>query len=140
MQSLRRDGTLAAIPIDSSEASIPSGPLAPSAARNCLTGWFSGQVPDGCLNDARLLVSELVTNSVLHAAPVADATVHVKASLARGILRLEVGDTGNRGTVRRRAPDRETGGGFGLNLVDVVAARWGVDRGEGTHVWAELRY
>jgi hypothetical protein len=39
-----------------------------------------------------------------------------------------------------RPASAETGGGFGLNLVQQLAARWGVERanGGGTKVWADL--
>ena len=53
-----------------------------------------------------------------------------------GVVRFEVEDLGH-GAVRRREPDGRTGG-FGLHLVDTIAARWGVDREHGTRVWFEL--
>ena len=56
------------------------------------------------LGDARLLVSELVTNSVRHAGLAADDVVHVGAEITRGMLRLEVDDAGTAGTVASRAP------------------------------------
>ena len=40
--------------------------------------------------------------------------------------------------VAPREPDREHGGGFGLQLVDKIATRWGVNRTGGTQVWFEV--
>ena len=47
---------------------------APSAARAAVVDGLSGRVADDVLGDARLLVSELVTNSVRHAGLPADAS------------------------------------------------------------------
>jgi serine/threonine-protein kinase RsbW len=120
------------------EITVPVGPAAPATARRALVRWLSARATDGVLSDAPLVVSELVTNSLRHAGLPDEATVRVSAQLADGVLRLEVEDAGTRGAVRRRAPNRHRGGGFGLNIVDTLAARWGVDRDRGTLVWAEL--
>ena len=88
------------------------------------------------LRDARLLVSELVTNSVRHAGLAADGVVHISADVTGGILRLEVDDAGTAGRVAARPPSPE--GGFGLHLVEALAHRWGVTREGCTRVWVEL--
>jgi hypothetical protein len=54
------------------------------------------------------------------------------------VVLLQVTDCGTSGAVARRPPDLHGGGGFGLNVVEVVSRRWGVDRDAGTRVWAEL--
>jgi anti-sigma regulatory factor (Ser/Thr protein kinase) len=99
---------------------------------------MGGHVSEATLADAQLLVNELVANSVRHADAPAGAMIDVRAHIGADILRLEVGDRGTSGSVSRRAPDRQRGGGFGLNIVETLSRRWGVDRGAGTHVWAEL--
>jgi anti-sigma regulatory factor (Ser/Thr protein kinase) len=109
---------------------------APSGARAAVVDGLSGRVANDVLGDARLLVSELVSNSVRHAGLAADGVVHVAADVTGGMLRLEVDDAGTAGTVARRAPNRE--GGFGLHLVDAIAQRWGVTREGFTRVWVEL--
>ena len=93
-----------------------------------------------CLADAQLLVAELVANSVRHADAAADAAISVRGHLRADVLCLEVGDRGTSGSISRRAPDLERGGGFGLNLVETLSWRWGVHRDAGTHVWAELAF
>ena len=48
------------------EATLRASPAAPATARAALTRWLSGHVPVEVLEDARLLASELITNSVRH--------------------------------------------------------------------------
>ncbi|MDQ1682089.1 MAG: hypothetical protein QOH99_630, partial [Frankiaceae bacterium] len=84
---------------------------------------------------AELVVSELVTNALLHAGP--PVVVRV-ADLGDGDVRLEVHDTGRTLPVR---PLADGGGmtGRGLALVDALASRWGVEPlHDGKVVWAEL--
>jgi anti-sigma regulatory factor (Ser/Thr protein kinase) len=118
---------------------VPAGPAAPATVRLALTRWLSPRTTNGLLSDAPLVVSELVTNSLRHAGLPDAATVSVSAAIAGGILRIEVEDGGRNGAVVRRTPNRDHGGGFGLNIIDALAVRWGVERGGGTMVWAELR-
>jgi anti-sigma regulatory factor (Ser/Thr protein kinase) len=105
----------------------------PSAAREArawvvdvLDGW-----PEDSVERARLLVSELVTNAVLHART--DITVRCEWGADRA--RFEVGD-GNRGapTPKRYVADSLTG--RGMRLVAVLAESWGVERtADGKVVW-----
>ena len=54
--------------------------------------------------------------------------------------RLEVEDDGRTGSIARRAPDLQDGGGFGLNVVEMLSARWLVNRDAGTRVWAGIAF
>jgi len=96
-------------------------------------------LPASAAESARLLASELVTNSVRHvdAGPRAPISINVDVDPAR--LRVTVGDLGQ-GDVRMRTDAvRATGSGFGLFLVDAVSDRWGASNTpEGTTVWFEL--
>jgi anti-sigma regulatory factor (Ser/Thr protein kinase) len=87
----------------------------------------------------RLLVTELVTNSVKHARA---RSVSVKAVIAGPAIWLAVTDPGPGFEPRpamRRGRKRDDSG-WGLHLVDNLADRWGVDRvGDATRVWFELR-
>lgn len=118
-------------------ATIQSGPLAPAAARAWVTRWLAGLVSEADLDDALLLISELVTNGVRHSGAAAGAPLRISAAVSGDVLRLEVADAGEGGAIARRAPD-PGGGGWGLNIVDDLASRWGVEHGEGTQVWCEL--
>ncbi|GAA2421799.1 hypothetical protein GCM10010405_00040 [Streptomyces macrosporus] len=88
--------------------------------------------------EVRLCVSELATNAVRHGAPPGRG-FRVRLEVPeRGVLRVEVHDSGaGRPWVRRPAPDEE--GGRGLLLVDALADVWGVrERGPGKAVWCEF--
>jgi anti-sigma regulatory factor (Ser/Thr protein kinase) len=133
----------------SAEGRAADGPLAdvevamdataPGVARRIVSTCLAESVVPLTLEHARLIVSELVTNSLRHADLPDAATVRVSAAIAGGILRIEVEDGGSNGAVVRRTPNRDHGGGFGLNIIDALALRWGVKRGGGTVVWVELR-
>ena len=111
---------------------LPRDTSAPAHARRALA-----DLPDTfdhtTIDDARLLVSELVANSVQHGSG-QQITVILDGELP-GVLRCEVIDDGE-GFVPRGRGDREIGG-WGLHLVEQVATSWGVREGS-THVWFEL--
>jgi serine/threonine-protein kinase RsbW len=124
--------------VDRLEASLPIGPGAPATARAALTRWLDGTVPGEVLENARLLASELVTNSLGHADLSADSSLRLAVQLSSDALRVEVRDPGTRGKIAPRPPDHVSGGGFGLNLVEMLSTRWGVNRTGGTRVWFEM--
>jgi serine/threonine-protein kinase RsbW len=126
--------------VDPFEITLAAAPHAAAAARAAVTGWIAGHVSETMLADAQLVVGELVANSVRHADAPADAAISVRARVGPDALRLEVEDCGNGGSIARRVPDLHYGGGFGLNVVEVLSRRWGVNRDVGTNVWAELAF
>lgn len=91
---------------------------------------------DGDVDTALLLVSELVTNAVLHAKTAIGLTVAQRA----GTVRVSVADDSPEGPVRRAAT-LDSFGGRGMTLIDTLATRWGVERhpGDGKTVWFELQ-
>lgn len=90
---------------------------------------------DELLDSVNLLVSELVTNAVIHA----DSEAEVAVVLADGALRVEVADQGGGAAVLKTAADMDTSG-RGISLVDVMSARWGIEpRADGGKtIWFEL--
>lgn len=86
------------------------------------------------LADARLLVSELVTNAVLHAS----ASARLEIQPRPGAVRIAVHDSSPTvPRIRRRRQGAVSG--RGLRLVDVLALRWGVDvEGRGKLVWFDI--
>jgi serine/threonine-protein kinase RsbW len=88
--------------------------------------------------DSRLMVSELVTNSLRHASLSEDQEIELVMALREATLRVEVGDLGPGFEPRPRSPDDSAESGWGLFLVARLADRWGVER-DGLHrVWYEL--
>jgi anti-sigma regulatory factor (Ser/Thr protein kinase) len=136
--ALTAQATVGEESLDAFELTVTAGPLAPGAARAAVSEWLSGRVVDGVLEDARLLLSELVTNCVQHADLTADASIGIGALLGDGTLRLEIRDSGRDGALTTRKPNRSEAGGYGLHLVETIATRWGVNRTAGTQVWFEL--
>jgi anti-sigma regulatory factor (Ser/Thr protein kinase) len=113
---------------------------APAVARAALADRLGNAVTEAVLAAAQLVVSELVTNGVRHSGASAGETLTLRLALSAGTVRLEVEDPGTGGAVAPRQPDRDGGGGRGLNLVQAMSERWGVERvtGRGTRVWAQL--
>jgi anti-sigma regulatory factor (Ser/Thr protein kinase) len=120
------------------EISLERSLQAPSLARAAITGFLDGsEVDPGSLATLTLLVSEVVTNAVLHsdAAPLSEILMSARR-LDNDTVRVEIIDQGGGFTPTPRDPARP-GGGYGLYLVEKEAQRWGVDRAGGTRVWFE---
>ncbi|MFG2679627.1 SpoIIE family protein phosphatase [Streptomyces sp. NPDC048392] len=113
---------------------FPDGPVSVAAARRFALAALDGTASD-LADTVQLLVSELVTNVVLH------ARTEVEVSVARldGRVRVEVGDRRpGRGLVPRHCSPY-AGTGQGLALVERLASRYGADSGDGGKtVWFEL--
>jgi anti-sigma regulatory factor (Ser/Thr protein kinase) len=85
----------------------------------------------GPYDDVLIVTTELVSNALRHAR----SAVVLQLSLDRACLRLQVGDDSEARPVRR-APDAD--GGYGLNIVNEVCTRWGVEHvAGGKIVWCE---
>jgi anti-sigma regulatory factor (Ser/Thr protein kinase) len=87
--------------------------------------------------DAKLLLSEVVTNSVRHAGLSRDDVIEIVLD-AGDVLRIEVRDGGGGFERKQPSPDPARPSGWGLYLVEHLADRWGVDKGPPTTVWFEL--
>ncbi|MFC6083887.1 ATP-binding protein [Sphaerisporangium aureirubrum] len=90
------------------------------------------------LDDVMLLVSELVTNSVLHSDSRGGGTVTVAIADCFDRVHVDVVDAGGEGSPR--VCEEGLGeGGRGLRLVETVSREWGVWDGEdGRTVWFEV--
>lgn len=110
------------------------------AARERLRRDLSGTCPAARMEDARLVMSELVANSLRHARPLSDQKIAVGWTVLPGVLRLTVTDGGSPGSVPTpRRPGELATGGRGLKIVQSLAERWGVEAEDSsTTVWAEL--
>jgi serine/threonine-protein kinase RsbW len=110
------------------------------AARERLRGALRDRCPDSRFDDARVVISELVANSLRHAKPLDDDTIAVGWTMQPDVLRVSVTDGGSPTSVPiTRRPTELATGGRGLKIVQALAQRWGVDtKGSTTTVWAEL--
>jgi anti-sigma regulatory factor (Ser/Thr protein kinase) len=87
-----------------------------------------------CADATELMISEVVTNALLHGA--GDGTFGMNAGTAS--VRVEVGDAGPRRPSRTAAGDGSEGD-RGMIIVDALASSWGVaDNPPGKIVWLEV--
>jgi len=94
-----------------------------------LHGW-----PDDRVDDARIVVSELVTNAVVHAGTELEIRVEVDTD-----ARLSVTDFVPERQPKIRPDDPAQVGGLGLKLVDQLSEQWGVATSDHAKtVWCEL--
>jgi anti-sigma regulatory factor (Ser/Thr protein kinase) len=114
---------------------IPLSPRAPGEARRVLEP-LSSLISPKALDDLRVVVSELVTNSVRHSGMETGKPIHLRVRVSEGSIRIQVDDRQAAFTARPRPPGEDGGSGWGLYLVDRLADRWGRIPKDG--VWAEL--
>ncbi len=123
-------------PEEASSRSFPPRPESVASARHFVRTALAGADPDA-VETAELLVSELVTNAVLHAR----TEVDVSARALDGEVRVRVAD---RRPCRALVPQRSlphAGPGQGLAMVEQLASAYGVDTGdERKTVWFALRH
>ena len=137
--SMPSDGSTRRFERDADRVSVrfEPGPTAACSARNALLA-LDGRLEPAAMEDVRLLVSELVTNSVRHSHSGRGETIGLDVKLARGTVRVEVCDDGIGFEPRPRKPGQSKAGGWGLYLVEKLADRWGVMRNHITKVWFEI--
>ena len=111
---------------------------APAEARR----WLDHIAPLRALGqvafDVRLLVSELVANSVRHAGLGPTDLIAVSLDLSDSVLRVEVQDEGHGFTLPQRPEKRTSEGGRGLQILAAVASRWGLNGTKPVTVWFEI--
>jgi anti-sigma regulatory factor (Ser/Thr protein kinase) len=124
----------AAVP-DTMSAKFSGEPQAPALARRFVSDLLQQLGHSALLEDAKLVVSELATNAVIHARSSFTVEVHPRGTR----VRLSVRDA-SRTKPTLRDHDALAGSGRGLRLIDMLAANWGVELADdGKTVWAELR-
>ncbi|WP_409471980.1 ATP-binding protein [Streptomyces sp. HC307] len=120
---------------------LPHGPRSARRARELLrTQLVEWKIGGEVAHTAELLLSELVTNSVLHARRPTGREIGLRLARYEGRLRVEVADANPAQPVPRQAATEDEHG-RGLALVQALAGRWGCcprAYGIGKATWAEL--
>lgn len=114
---------------------LPCDAQSVRAARRFVRDALAEAGLDGDVTDtAQLLVSELVSNAILHAR----SDIELAVTVDDGTVHVDVADANPRGILRRRHR-LDSATGRGMMLVDRLAASWGVQpRAPGKVVWFEV--
>jgi hypothetical protein len=112
---------------------LPPAPTSVPRARERLRAALGTWADEDTRDDAELLLTELVSNGVIHARSALEITLTV----ALDLLRVEVRDGS---ALPLLARDADEYGGRGVLILDALASRWGVEDhpGAGKTVWFEL--
>jgi len=109
---------------------------APQQAREIVLGAIT-DLPKEVQDDAVLLVSELVSNSVVHVEAAPSDMIGLLVALEHNTLHVEVSDRSV--LVAHRSPPAGASG-YGLNLVDRLSTRWGAELRNGRNVtWFDMQ-
>ena len=116
------------------QALLPAEPASARRGRVLAAEALRRQRQEQLVDEVSLLVSEVVTNSLLHAG----SDIDLRVIVDERFVRVEVHDESLViPAARRAAGDEMTGRGLGM--VEVLASRWGVDRRtDGKVVWFEI--
>jgi anti-sigma regulatory factor (Ser/Thr protein kinase) len=120
------------------ELTLTATQKAPGAAREAVRTWLVDRYDQETADTATLLVSELVTNAVVHGTgPAPSLTVDL---VANGVLHVAVRDSSRHLPQRHpEVPAAEQTGGRGLFLIESFATAWGWEPlRSGKRVWFEI--
>jgi len=117
------------------EADLTARPEAASIARGLLQTLGHGLNHD-VVERARLLVTEVVSNSVRHGST--SEPIHVSVEARPATLHVRVSDSGPSFEPEVHRPGSGSESGWGLFLVDALSDRWGVLCDGVVTVWFEV--
>jgi anti-sigma regulatory factor (Ser/Thr protein kinase) len=124
---------------DSAAVLVPHAPIGVSAARHRLsTDLDSWGISTAVVDDAVLILSELLSNALRHARALPSGNVRAAWWVRPDdLLAIEVTDGGSSTRPRQASPSLSAHGGRGLSIIGTLATEWGV-RGapEEVTVWA----
>jgi anti-sigma regulatory factor (Ser/Thr protein kinase) len=131
------------------EHRLPHSATSVVRARRLAEEAAASRVPPAQKNDFVLMVSEAVSNAVLHARPMADGRIGLSFENHDGALRGMVTDGGSRSSASGGASwsaaeaERAAGAGarvhhYGLSIIKTLSSRWGVTVDGVTNVWFEV--
>ena len=117
---------------------LPPEPEVVTTARHALD-QLTDLLPPEKLEDVRLVVSELVTNSILHAGLSPEEQISLTVTVSDGAVRGSVCDPGpGFGMPSELSPRSDLSGGWGLPIVETISDRWGVEGNRHACVWFEI--
>jgi anti-sigma regulatory factor (Ser/Thr protein kinase) len=120
---------------------LPFEPSTPSIARTKLAGFLTvNRAAPEVIDDALIVLSEMVANAVSHGRPADDGTMELAWTIdpERQLLEISVHDGGVGASLEPIDFDEDSLSGRGLSIINRVADRWWVDMSAGTRVRAEL--
>ena len=119
---------------------LPCAPASVAVARHRLIAdLLAAGIFDAAIGDAALVVSELLSNAILHAHPLPGARLQVTWVVGGGSIEVTVSDGGSPTRPRLRHASASTQGGRGLSIVDHLCRTWGIRADDlGLTVWAIL--
>ncbi|MFG2722419.1 SpoIIE family protein phosphatase [Streptomyces sp. NPDC048416] len=152
----RREDDIALLLLRRNEVAAPAGAAPPAAvrrtaltvaqaepqqiagARKQLRELLHDWADDEQVDSAVLMISEMITNVLVHTDGDALLVAEARGPLGTRRLRVEVADASDELPHRRR-PGEMASSGRGLILMEMLADAWGVDpRGDGKSIWFEL--
>jgi anti-sigma regulatory factor (Ser/Thr protein kinase) len=115
---------------------LPPEPASATRARRVTRTHLAPVCPDDALDVAGLVVTELVSNAVLHA----QTEMFLVVDVVPGRIELRVQD-GSSDDPERKQLDPGASSGRGLAIVEELATTWGVDHDRGLKVvWASIDF
>lgn len=111
----------------------------PRVRRELVDDLAEREVSGDVVDEAEIVVSELVANAIRHARPLSDGSIRVHWKVKNNVVEVEVSDGGGLSVPRPVPPSTWAPGGRGLRIVRSLAHEWGVvDDPNGRTVWASL--
>ena len=108
---------------------VPFAASSVSVARQKLKTWLNeAGIKGDVVEDARVVISELVANSVRHAQPLPDGEIQVSWKMARQGLQISVTDGGSGTRPRKVNAPSSALAGRGMAIVETLAETWWSDK------------
>jgi anti-sigma regulatory factor (Ser/Thr protein kinase) len=119
---------------------LPARPEAPKIARDRVEEALSDHLTPDSLYDVKLMVTELVTNSIRHAGLQQNDRLRLSVQVDReaAVARVEIADRGPGFHPDEYRYSVMASSGRGLDIVRALALRWGVEKGDWSAVWFEV--